>query len=327
MKRLTIDFFDGLILISIVWYGLIQVGSPPKSFRLDFDTGSADLWIPSKDCLDCQHQKSRYHPSDSLTSSFIEGLALNLKYGDGSTTSGQVYKDTISVAGLIVTQQAFGVASSLGPSFSNDPIDGILGLAYQSLSSINQAPFFESLISQNNLHHPIFSFKLSSSDSHLYLGGSDRSAYLGFMEWYPLISKSYWVLLSHLSINHRLAIPSFNAIIDTGTTIIIAPPDHAHHFWSQVPNSKPDPSNPGYYSFPCLETPIIEFSFGSDHQASRKWKIASNDLILGKLPSNPQNHCLGSIIGKDLGLDAWILGDRFLKVFISCLPFFFKSIN
>ena len=47
----------------------------------------------------------------------------------------------MSVAGVKVTKQYMSAVTTLSSSFSDDPIDGILGLAYPAISNLGEVRF------------------------------------------------------------------------------------------------------------------------------------------------------------------------------------------
>ncbi|CAF4924000.1 unnamed protein product, partial [Rotaria socialis] len=62
------------------WVGVISIGTPGKTFIIDFDTGSTDLWVPSIQCLSTCGNKAKYNSSSSKTSQ-ANGALLEITYG------------------------------------------------------------------------------------------------------------------------------------------------------------------------------------------------------------------------------------------------------
>ena len=54
-----------------------------------------------------------------------------------------------------------------------------MGMAFQSISSFGASPVFQTLVSQGHVTDSVFSFKLSSSQAELYIGGSNSALYSG----------------------------------------------------------------------------------------------------------------------------------------------------
>jgi hypothetical protein len=108
---------------------------------------SSDTWIIQKGfrCLDidgtplpeseCAFGTSGFVPSRSPTFVADKNQNLNITYGDGTFVVGPTGQETITVGGLTVTNQKFGVPT-IAQLFGADVASGLLGLAYPALTSV-----------------------------------------------------------------------------------------------------------------------------------------------------------------------------------------------
>lgn len=148
-----------------LWGGPVQIGTPPQTFNMLFDTGSTDLWVFSTDTPRNETvNHTLYNPRDSWTSKEVPGESFNILYDIGNV-SGSIYTDTVTVGGLTVRNQAVGVAKQVSSSFVEGQ-DGTLGLAFQSLSSTSprkENGWFDSM--KSNLALPVFSMDLNYNGS------------------------------------------------------------------------------------------------------------------------------------------------------------------
>uniref|UniRef100_A0A3B4ZGL5 pepsin A n=1 Tax=Stegastes partitus TaxID=144197 RepID=A0A3B4ZGL5_9TELE len=201
------------------YYGVISIGTPPQSFTVIFDSGSSNLWVPSAYCSSqaCNNH-NKFKPQ--LSSSFKwNGESLSIQYGTGSMT-GYLGSDTA----FLLCMQA----------------DGILGLAFQSIASDNVVPVFDNMIKQGLVSQPQFSVYLSGNEaqgSEVVFGGTDSSHYTGQITWIPLSSATYWqISMDSVTINGQTVACSggCQAIIDTGTSVIVGPTNDINNINSWV---------------------------------------------------------------------------------------------
>ncbi|GLD48192.1 cathepsin E-like protein [Lates japonicus] len=98
------------------YYGEISLGTPGQNFSVIFDTGSADLWVPSSYCVseacDCDKKfkrcTRRFRAFES-TSFHHDGRMFGIHYGSGHLL-GVIARDTLKV-GDRPSGQEFGSRS------------------------------------------------------------------------------------------------------------------------------------------------------------------------------------------------------------------------
>jgi phytepsin len=82
--------------LSSQYYGPISIGSPPQLFQVVFDTGSANLWIPSSKCTSRACIAHKRYSSDQSITHKKDSRELSITYGTGSM-KGYLSKDTIQM--------------------------------------------------------------------------------------------------------------------------------------------------------------------------------------------------------------------------------------
>lgn len=137
---------------------------------------------------------SIYKPSKS--SSKLSGYSWKISYGDSSSASGDVYKDTVTVGGVTATGQAVEAAKKISEQFVQDANnDGLLGLAFSSINTVQpkaQTTFFDTV--RDQLDEPLFAVTLKHNAPGSYdFGYIDKSKYTGSLTYTDVDSSDgFW---------------------------------------------------------------------------------------------------------------------------------------
>uniref|UniRef100_A0A3P8THC7 Peptidase A1 domain-containing protein n=1 Tax=Amphiprion percula TaxID=161767 RepID=A0A3P8THC7_AMPPE len=195
-------------------------------FKVLFDTGSSDLWVPSvrytsSSCAG--HLKF----NSSASSTFQAGSKpFKILYNSGFA-SGSTGYDTIKISDLYVEHQMFGLTEAEAIFLDSVPWDGVVGLAFSNVSLDGGTNILDNMWNQGIIPQNMFSMYLSSSveGSELILGGTDSSYYTGSIKWIPLYhATNLWnIQIQSITINGNTVAcaGSCEAMVDSGTSVII----------------------------------------------------------------------------------------------------------
>ncbi|UJR38065.1 hypothetical protein I4U23_030746 [Adineta vaga] len=305
------------------WIGLISIGTPGKTFIIDFDTGSTDLWIPSVQCYSTCENKAKYDPQKSNTSQ-SNGATFRVVYGDGSYVHGNFINDTVNIAGLSVVNQAFAQAKNTS-GFSSSTFDGVLGLAYPSLGTSGQMSIFYNMWRQGLIVHPSFSFYFNPNPSiypggELILGGIDSSKYSGSITYANVIIPAYWEFqIENVQTDGQIICSDCRAILDTGTTLIVGPTNQIA-LLNRIINGSYD-SLTGLYTVDCQSRSLRSFPDVNFLIGKTTFTLSALQYLLILNLNDDKYICYTVFQGVNLhdstGSLIWILGDYFLSRFYS----------
>ncbi|KAJ7257963.1 aspartic peptidase domain-containing protein [Mycena haematopus] len=320
------------------YFGTISIGTPPQSLNVILDTGSSDLWVADSNCTNCGGQTPLFKPDQS--ESYVQQTNPNASV---SYASGQVIglnsTDNVSMGNFSFQSQGFLSVQSVANGLIAGSVSGMMGLAFSAISTTKTVPFWQGLISSNQLAAPEMAFWLTrfldtnfqeeEPGGSFTLGGTNSSLYQGDIEFLPLAGSpsqpTYWLLdVSAVTVQGQslnVSSETTLAAIDTGTTLIGGPAIDVRNLWSQIPDSGPVPSRPGFFQFPCTTTLNISMAFGGT-----LWPIDPADMNLGTVNmflglGDSGSMCIGAIYDwtlanvtvTDQTKPSWVIGDTFLK--------------
>ena len=267
----------------------VQLGTPPQTFMVHFDTGSTFFWVRSK----CDNCTSGYDQASSSSFRALNEPSRTPTYLDGTTVQCSPQVETLQLGQLPIQNQTFCLATSVT---SQAPfIDGYFGLATKSQNDTN--PVFPNLFKSIP---PVFSFWYDPADK--------TRGIISFGEL-PSGFQPVWVPGLDWRVDLGLQFGAQNlstkAVLDTGSTLIYMP---SLFFEMIQPVINATLVGKTWY-LDCAAQPLpIQFTIGS-----KTISLKGQDLIF-QVPN--QTTCLS--IFQPAPIQEVILGGSFLKhVFVA----------
>ncbi|KAM9751152.1 renin [Menidia menidia] len=299
------------------YFGEISIGSPAQMFNVVFDTGSANLWVPSQSCSPFStacFTHNRYDASQSHT--YVEnGTGFSINYASGSIR-GFLSEDVIVVGGIPVVQ-VFAEATSLSAMpFIFAKFDGVLGMGYPNVAIDGITPVFDRIMSQHVLKEQVFSVYYSRDPKHspggeLVLGGTDPNYYTGNFNYVETREMGKWeVTMKGVSVGSEMLFCAggCTAVIDTGSSYITGPASSVSVLMKTI-GAQPDESG---YKVNCDAVTLLpSVTF---HLGGHEYSLTHEDYILWQSQIEG-DVCTVTFRGLDVPPPAgpiWILGANFI---------------
>ncbi|CAK7309157.1 REN [Vulpes lagopus] len=302
------------------YYGEIGIGTPPQTFKVIFDTGSANLWVPSTKCsplytaceIHCLYDSSE-------SSSYMEnGTTFTIRYGSGKV-KGFLSQDMVTVGGITVTQ-TFGEITELPLiPFMLAKFDGVLGMGFPAQAVGGVTPVFDHILSQGVLKEDVFSVYYSRN-SHLLggeviLGGSDPQYYQGNFHYVSVSKTGSWqIKMKGVSVRSATLVceEGCMVVVDTGASYISGPTSSLRLLMDTLGAQELSTNE---YVVNCNQVPTLpDISF---HLGGRAYTLTSVDYVLQD-PYGNEDLCTLALHGLDVPPPTgpvWVLGASFIRKF------------
>lgn len=294
-----------------------KVGASGTSFQLLVDTGSSDTWVTGSSC-NCGNSGLSKMSASTSSSLKMSNDQYKISYGTGDVSL-KLGSDKFQVAGLSLDSYTFGVTSSESDDFGSSkiPFNGLIGLGGSSLSVTKKQTLVQALKKNGKISQAIVGIRLGraadgsgNNKGEITFGGVDQNQISGSITQIDNKSNDgYWeVSIDSVSVGGKQVSGSSSAMLDTGTSLIIAPKNAADAIHNAINGAKSD--GQGGYTLPCTTNQQLSFSI-----SGTTFTMDSRDLLFAPQDTNNlDGTCISAVsTGQSEGNAGWLLGAPFLK--------------
>uniref|UniRef100_A0A914EHA2 Peptidase A1 domain-containing protein n=1 Tax=Acrobeloides nanus TaxID=290746 RepID=A0A914EHA2_9BILA len=303
------------IVDGVIYTVNITIGTPPQQFLVALDADSSDLIIPASSVNNngITNTNTTFNSSASSTYQFVGNVTNN---GQGF----EIGQDTVKLGGIGTSQitipkTRFLLDINANSFFYYDlGINGVLGIAFESLSTTGGAPPLINAINQGLLSQPILTTYLNGQpkEDNLTTGTGGNVVYGGVntkncgssITYHPLSSASYFqITLSGISVGNYSISKRYQATVNFEQAIL-GPLNVLDAIANQVGATPTDVEGITYYAIDCNATiPSLNLKIGSN-----TYSIDEKNLIWN--PYDFNDLCFLRLYSMDNGGfgPSWVLG-------------------
>lgn len=240
-------------LHALQYYGQVQVGTPPQTFSVIFDTGSNQLLLPSPSCTSpaCKGHRAFFENSSSTALPIAwadEPLKKAENAFDRDTSvidfvmgdvMGQFARDKVCLGSVCKDADFVEMTEESEKPFGGAEWDGIMGLS-QAKNNQDEFNIFSVLARDagkgaGNLHLPVFSVFLArdiQDDSEITFGDMRKHRMASDVTWVNVSEEGYWQFqFSDITMDGKPLnlcqkygkTGMCEAVLDTGSSMMMGP--------------------------------------------------------------------------------------------------------
>ncbi|RVD83870.1 uncharacterized protein DFL_005644 [Arthrobotrys flagrans] len=275
----------------LLYYIDVEVGTPPQKMRLQIDTGSSDVWVPSASSEFCSSAEEpctegAYSPALSTSRKLVSRNGFKISYLDDTHAIGDYITEKFSFGNCTLPELQMGIG------YETDISAGIMGIGYtsNSASAVAYPGLVESLVSNGFINSHAYSLYLNDQESDkgsILFGGIDTKKYMGELIGLPIqiesdvgVPTNFLVILNSVGFigengaERTISAQKLGAVLDSGSSLTYLPNSTVTPIVKQV----------GGVWNQDLEAYVVPCSLSNNHEEFVTYQFGGSDGPKIKIP-------------------------------------------